>query len=93
MQYTEDGTRVNAVCPGRIHTRMTETWKGDPVMPPSPFGKSIRRLGAPAETAIVLWMCRAEALIVTGGASPADGALTATFGAPPFVYRALSLLI
>jgi NAD(P)-dependent dehydrogenase (short-subunit alcohol dehydrogenase family) len=84
LQYAEDGVRVNAVCPGWIHTEMTETWKDDPVMQPFLFTRqSIQRPGAPEEIAsMVLWMCSDEASFVTGAAFPVDGGLTATLGKP-----------
>ena len=78
-QYSGEGLRFNAVCPGWIDTEMTAHWKDDPDIESSMYRRqSVKRPGEPEEVAaLVRWMCSDEAAFVTGVAWPIDGGLTA----------------
>lgn len=74
--HADDGIRVNAVCPGTIHTPMYERREGtDPAHDRSvaasiPMG----RLGRPEDVAnAVLWLCSDRAGFITGQTLVIDG--------------------
>jgi NAD(P)-dependent dehydrogenase (short-subunit alcohol dehydrogenase family) len=76
IEYAEKGIRINAVCPGVIHTPLSartlllneEMQKRAQSMHP------IGRVGEPAEvSSLVLWLCSDEASFVTGAIIPVDG--------------------
>ena len=73
IEYAEAGIRVNAVCPGYIHTRMTEETmrrRGAAILAQTP----LRRMGNPEEIAeMVVWLCSDRASYVTGVAYNVDG--------------------
>jgi NAD(P)-dependent dehydrogenase (short-subunit alcohol dehydrogenase family) len=73
LEYADAKIRINAVCPGFIETRMTESTmqrRGDAILGAIPF----RRLGQPGEIAeMVVWLCSERASYVTGGAYNVDG--------------------
>lgn len=80
LEYAKSGIRVNAVCPGVIHTPMVERLFGtnpqfsEAVSAMEPVG----RFGKPEEVAeAVLWLCSDAASFVTGLPMAVDGALTA----------------
>jgi len=80
LDYARAGIRVNAVCPGIIHTQMIERFThGDPdlaaaLVASEPAG----RMGEPAEIgAVVAWLCSDAASFVTGVAMPVDGGFVA----------------
>jgi len=80
LDYATAGIRVNAVCPGIIHTQMIERFThGDPqaetaLVASEPVG----RMGEPAEIgAAVAWLCSDAASFVTGVALPVDGGFVA----------------
>jgi NAD(P)-dependent dehydrogenase (short-subunit alcohol dehydrogenase family) len=80
LDYATAGIRVNAVCPGVIHTQMIERFThGDPraeaaLLAAEPIG----RLGEPIEVgAAVAWLCSDAASFVTGVALPVDGGFVA----------------
>lgn len=80
MDYASSGIRVNAVCPGVIHTPMAQDMiENQPesmaaVMRDQPIG----RPGRPEEVAAaVLWLCSPAASLVLGVALPVDGGFTA----------------
>lgn len=79
LTYGEDGIRVNAVCPGWIHTEMTETWKDDPDISSRLHARqAMKRHGEPEEIAgMVLWLCSDAASFTTGSAMVVDGGLLA----------------
>jgi NAD(P)-dependent dehydrogenase (short-subunit alcohol dehydrogenase family) len=75
-EYAKAGIRINALCPGFIHTPMIEskvqdntelkTWVNNQV----PIG----RLGTPEEIAeVAIWLCSDTASFVTGHAMVVDG--------------------
>lgn len=83
LEVAKQGIRVNAVCPGFIHTPMIQGGLDDPkgrerITAQEPIG----RVGDPKEVAeAVVWLCSDAASFVTGHAMPVDGGLTA--GVPP----------
>lgn len=70
------GIRVNAVCPGVIHTPMVDrvTGKDKEVEKQFTSMEPVGRMGEPAEVAeSVVWLCSDAASFVTGHAMPVDG--------------------
>jgi NAD(P)-dependent dehydrogenase (short-subunit alcohol dehydrogenase family) len=80
LEYAKSGIRVNAVCPGVIHTPMVERlfreqpqW-GEAVQALEP----VARMGKPEEVAeAVVWLCSDAASFVTGLAMAVDGGMVA----------------
>lgn len=79
VEYSRDGVRVNAICPGVIDTpmiaRADEATGGgtQQIIAATPIG----RLGEPEEIGdAAVWLCSDEASFVTGEAFVADGGLT-----------------
>jgi NAD(P)-dependent dehydrogenase (short-subunit alcohol dehydrogenase family) len=80
LEYATAGIRVNAVCPGIIHTQMIERFAhGDPAAETALLASEpIGRLGEPQEIgAAVAWLCSDAASFVTGVALPVDGGFVA----------------
>lgn len=80
LEYAEQGIRVNAVCPGVIHTAMIDRIVGDDAVAVSQFTalEPVGRMGLPAEVAqVVVWLCSDAASFVTGVAMPVDGGFVA----------------
>jgi len=79
LEYARQGIRVNCVCPGVIHTPMTERGLSDPerrarIIASEPIG----RVGTPEEIAeAVVWLCSDAASFVTGHAMSVDGGYVA----------------
>jgi NAD(P)-dependent dehydrogenase (short-subunit alcohol dehydrogenase family) len=80
LEYSTQGIRVNAVCPGTIRTAPVEiSFAEEPTMEDSfaalhPIG----RIGEPKEVAeAVVWLCSEAASFVTGHALSVDGGFTA----------------
>ncbi len=76
LEYAKANIRVNAVCPGVIHTPMVDRFVGGDTeaMTALIAGEPIGRIGEPSEIAdAVLYLCSARASFVTGVALPADG--------------------
>jgi NAD(P)-dependent dehydrogenase (short-subunit alcohol dehydrogenase family) len=76
LECADAGIRVNAVCPGVIHTEMIDRFTGgDPgvertLVESEPMG----RMGTPEEVASsVIWLCSDGAGFVTGHALAVDG--------------------
>jgi NAD(P)-dependent dehydrogenase (short-subunit alcohol dehydrogenase family) len=76
LEYAKSNIRVNAVCPGVIHTPMVDRFvAGDAeAMKALIAGEPIGRIGEPSEIAdAVLYLCSARASFVTGVVLPVDG--------------------
>jgi len=73
LEYAAANIRVNAVCPGFIETRMTESTmqrRGEVILAQIPA----HRLGRPGEIAeMVVWLLSERASYVTGAAYNVDG--------------------
>jgi len=69
LDYAHKNVRINAVCPGFIHTPMLEEpWKDNPRIKDLTLAMiPMKRFGKPEEIAgAVLWMCSEEASFMTG---------------------------
>ena len=79
LEYARSGLRINAVCPGFIHTGMTQPFIDRPgVLDRVSHVEPVGRIGQPEEVAAaVVWLCSDAASFVTGLAMPVDGGLTA----------------
>ena len=76
LENAKQGIRINAVCPGVIHTNMIDrvTGKDKEVEKQYVNMEPIGRMGNPSEVAeAVMWLCSDNASFVTGVALPVDG--------------------
>jgi NAD(P)-dependent dehydrogenase (short-subunit alcohol dehydrogenase family) len=76
LEYASQGIRVNAICPGVIHTDMIDriTGKDKSVEKQYAAMEPIGRMGKPEEVAeAVVWLCTDAASFITGIAMPVDG--------------------
>ena len=81
LEYAKSGIRINAVCPGIIHTSMVDRMYlnrrpdlEDRLAAAEPMG----RLGTPEEVAeAVVWLCSDAASFVTGHTMTVDGGIYA----------------
>jgi NAD(P)-dependent dehydrogenase (short-subunit alcohol dehydrogenase family) len=75
LEYSQQGVRVNAICPGVIDTSMIErsseaSGTVDQAIAATPIG----RLGEPEEIGdVAVWLCSADASFVTGEPMVVDG--------------------
>ncbi len=73
LEFAKQNIRVNAVCPGAIHTPMLDRFtngREEAMAAQDPMG----RIGTPEEIAdSVLWLCSEKASYVTGQAIAIDG--------------------
>jgi NAD(P)-dependent dehydrogenase (short-subunit alcohol dehydrogenase family) len=80
LEYAKQGIRVNAICPGVIHTEMIDRVTGrNPEMEKQFVNlEPLGRMGTPEEIAAgALWLCSPLASFVTGHALTVDGGLVA----------------
>ena len=80
LEYAQSGIRINAVCPGVIHTPMIDrTIGGNPEIEAQLVAtEPIGRMGEPGEVAeAVVWLCSDAASFVTGHLMAVDGAFSA----------------
>jgi len=78
LEYATRGIRVNAVCPGMIHTPMAERMyaegQGEMLDKMLDTFVPMKRMGRPEEIAdAVLWLCSGAASYVTGQSISVDG--------------------
>jgi NAD(P)-dependent dehydrogenase (short-subunit alcohol dehydrogenase family) len=74
LEYAQKGVRINAVCPGVIHTAMVDRIMRDRPNMQIVAGEPIGRMGRPEEIAsAVVWLCSDRASFVTGQALAVDG--------------------
>ena len=78
LEYATQGIRVNAVCPGMIHTpmfdKMIAEGQGDELNAMLKANVPMGRMGRPEEIAdAVLWLCSSAASYVTGQSISVDG--------------------
>lgn len=80
LEYATSGIRVNAICPGVIHTAMIDRVTGGSAEAAAQMEAMAPedRMGTPEEiAAAVIWLCSDSAAFVTGIALPVDGGLVA----------------
>ncbi len=80
LEYAQQGIRVNALCPGVIHTPMVDRLTGEEAEAESQFTalEPVGRMGTPEEMAqAAVWLCSDEASYVTGHPFAADGGFVA----------------
>lgn len=78
LEYAQSGIRVNAVCPGFIHTPMVDAALDDATEAYIATKHAMGRLGNPQEIAgAVLWLASPASSFVTGQAITVDGGYTA----------------
>lgn len=76
LEYAKQNIRINAVCPGVIHTDMIDriTGKDKEVEKQFVSMEPVGRMGTPEEVAeAVIWLCSDAASFVTGHSMPVDG--------------------
>jgi NAD(P)-dependent dehydrogenase (short-subunit alcohol dehydrogenase family) len=73
--------RVNAVCPGPIHTALTKDTRGTDMGDAMEARLPLGRFGEPEEVAAVIaFLTSTQSSFVTGAAIPVDGGVTAGTG-------------
>jgi len=80
LEYARNGIRINAVCPGVIHTEMVDRITGkDPAVEKQFINlEPVGRMGTPEEIAeAAVWLCSKAASFVTGHALAVDGGFVA----------------
>ena len=80
LENAKEGVRVNAVCPGVIHTAMIDrVIHGDKELQKQYISmEPVGRMGEPEEIAeAVIWLCSDMASFVTGQALAVDGGFMA----------------
>ena len=84
MDHGKDKIRVNALCPGVIHTGLTSGMAAaGELMQQWESLVPLGRIGRPEEMAgIVAFLCSDDASYITGAALAADGGMTAKTGQP-----------
>lgn len=74
LECAQQGVRINAVCPGVIHTPMVDRLEQTHPGLELAAGEPIGRMGTPEEIAgAVIWLCSERASFVTGQAWAIDG--------------------
>lgn len=74
LECAQQGVRINAICPGVIHTPMVDRLAQAHPEVELAAGEPIGRMGTPEEIAgAVIWLCSERASFVTGQAWAVDG--------------------
>lgn len=79
LEYAGEGIRINAVCPGFVHTPMEKTVSGgsDKVLKAMAETVPAKRFCEPEEIGdAVLWLCSSGATMVIGQSIAIDGGIT-----------------
>ncbi len=79
LEYAEQGIRINAICPGFVHTPMEQTVSGGSLDVLTEMAKMVpaKRFCEPEEIAdSVLWLCSSGATMVIGQSLAIDGGIT-----------------
>jgi NAD(P)-dependent dehydrogenase (short-subunit alcohol dehydrogenase family) len=83
VELGPEGIRVNAVCPGFIHTDMFETSHPPARQRALARAHPLGRVGTPEEVAgVVSFLCSPDAAFVSGAVIPVDGGLTSNLAIP-----------
>jgi NAD(P)-dependent dehydrogenase (short-subunit alcohol dehydrogenase family) len=80
LEHAKNNIRVNAICPGVIHTEMIDRVTGKNAALEKEFVdlEPMGRMGTPEEVAAgAVWLCTKSASFVTGHALTVDGGLVA----------------
>lgn len=78
IEYAPRGIRINAVCPGLIHTPFVERKFGDCLPDLARTTNPLGRIGRPEEVAeCIAWLCSDAASFVVGVSLPVDGGAVA----------------
>lgn len=80
LEYAQAGIRINAVCPGPVHTPLVDriVTRQPEILDAITDREPIGRMGQPDEIAhAVLWLCSPEASFVVGAALSVDGGYVA----------------
>ncbi len=78
VYYARFNIRVNAICPGFIHTPATDAWLRDPQIRRQIEPLHLTRLGVPQDIAnFALYLASDDAEYITGAIFPIDGGFTA----------------
>lgn len=80
IEYAANGIRVNAVCPGPVHTPLVDAIvaRQPEIIDAITAREPIRRMGRPEEIAgAVLWLCSDEASFAVGSILSLDGGYVA----------------
>ena len=79
VEYAPLGIRINAICPGVIHTPMAADMIENHPEAMQEFlrDQPIGRPGTAEEVAAAVWLCSPAAGLVVGVALPVDGGFTA----------------
>ncbi|BFG78459.1 SDR family oxidoreductase [Paraburkholderia terrae] len=78
IDYAPHGIRINAVCPGLIHTPFVEQKFGDGLPDLARTMNPLGRIGRPEEVAeCIAWLCSDAASFVVGVSLPVDGGAVA----------------
>lgn len=77
LEYSRDGIRINAVCPGMTDTAMTREGDKEAIFDDLVARSPLGRRGLPEEiAAAAVWLCSEDASFVTGHAMAVDGGHT-----------------
>ena len=80
LEYAKSGIRINAICPGVVHTEMIDRVTGKDLAVEKQFVglEPIGRMGTPEEiAAAAVWLCGSAASFVAGDAMVVDGGFVA----------------
>jgi len=86
LDYGTANVRVNAICPGWIHTHLVDEWLGLQTDPEAALANVLKahplgRIGTPQEVAgMAAFLASSDASFITGAAFLVDGGLSAKFG-------------